>query len=169
MIAFFYCFLILYISRDIIRNAMSCQLYRINIYIPLSNNELSICLILTLLYLFFEHTYSLCLRGRRGSERMAFGFITTYVISTYQLTLWVRIPFKRGLLDTTLCDKVCLWLATGRWFSPGTLISSTNKTNWHDIAEILLKVVLNSITLTITPSLCLKMSTITQCLSMRQC
>ena len=25
-----------------------------------------------------------------------------------------------GVLDTTLCDKVCQWLATGRWFSPGT-------------------------------------------------
>jgi hypothetical protein len=24
----------------------------------------------------------------------------------------------RGVLDTTLCDKVCQSLATGRWFSP---------------------------------------------------
>ena len=46
----------------------------------------------------------------------------------------------RGLLDTTLCDKVCQWLATGRWFSPGTSISTTNKTDLHDITEILLKV-----------------------------
>jgi hypothetical protein len=34
------------------------------------------------------------------------------------------------------------------WFSPGTLVSSTNKTNSHDIAEILLKVALKTITLT---------------------
>jgi hypothetical protein len=34
-------------------------------------------------------------------------------------------------------------LAHGRWFSPGTLASSTTKTSRHDIAEILLKVVLN--------------------------
>ena len=34
---------------------------------------------------------------------------------------------------------------TGRWFSSGTLISSTNKTDPHDIAEILLKVALNTI------------------------
>ena len=27
--------------------------------------------------------------------------------------------------DTTLCDKVCQWLATGRWFSPSTPVSST--------------------------------------------
>ena len=39
-------------------------------------------------------------------------------------------------LATTLCDKVCQWLAEGRWFSPGTPVSSTNKTltpwyNWN--------------------------------------
>jgi len=27
------------------------------------------------------------------------------------LTLWVRIPFRRGVLDTILCDTVCQWLA----------------------------------------------------------
>jgi len=48
----------------------------------------------------------------------------------------------RGVLDTTVCDQVCLWLATGRWFSPRTPVSSTNKTDRHDIAEILLKVAL---------------------------
>jgi hypothetical protein len=41
--------------------------------------------------------------------------------------------------------KVCQRLATGRWLSPGTLVSSTNKTDRHDIAEILLKVALNTI------------------------
>jgi hypothetical protein len=35
--------------------------------------------------------------------------------------------------------------AAGRWFSPGTLVSSTNKTDRHDITEILLKVALNTI------------------------
>ena len=34
---------------------------------------------------------------------------------------------------------------TGQWFSPSTPISSTNKTVHHDIAEILLKVALNTI------------------------
>ena len=38
--------------------------------------------------------------------------------------------------STTLCDKVCQWLTTGQWFSPGTPVSSTNKTdppqyNWN--------------------------------------
>jgi len=34
--------------------------------------------------------------------------------------------------------------AHGRWFSPGTPASSTTKTGRHDIAEILLKVALNT-------------------------
>ena len=51
----------------------------------------------------------------------------------------------RCVLDTTLCDKACQWLATGRWFSAGTRVSSTNKTDSHDITEILLKVALNTI------------------------
>ena len=60
------------------------------------------------------------------------------------LTLWVWIPFRQGELDTTLCDKVCKWLTTGQWFSPGTPVSSTNKPDRHDITEILLKVALNT-------------------------
>jgi len=35
-------------------------------------------------------------------------------------------------------------LAHGRWFSQGTPASSTTKTGRHDIAEILLKVALNT-------------------------
>jgi hypothetical protein len=53
-------------------------------------------------------------------------------------------------LITTLCDKVCQWLATGRWFSLSILVSFTNKTDCHDITEILLKVALNTTTLTLT-------------------
>ena len=44
-----------------------------------------------------------------------------------------------------LCDTVCQWLATGWWFSPGLPVSFINKTDCHDIAEILLKVALNTI------------------------
>jgi hypothetical protein len=44
----------------------------------------------------------------------------------------------------TLCDKV----ATDLWFSPGTSVSFTNKSDCHDITEIFLKVALNTITLT---------------------
>ena len=40
---------------------------------------------------------------------------------------------------------------SGRWFSPGQRVSSSNKTDRHDIAEILLKVALNAIILTRNP------------------
>ena len=43
--------------------------------------------------------------------------------------MWVQIPLM----------VVCQWLATGWWFSAGTPVSSTNKTDCHDITEILLK------------------------------
>ena len=33
---------------------------------------------------------------------------------------------------------------TGQWFSPGTSISSINKTDRHDITEILMKVALDT-------------------------
>jgi hypothetical protein len=56
------------------------------------------------------------------------------------LTLWDRIPLRRDVLDTTICDRVCQWLATGRWFFPGSPVFSTNKSDRHDITEILLKV-----------------------------
>jgi hypothetical protein len=50
--------------------------------------------------------------------------------------VWVRISIRARC--TTICDKVCQWLATGWWFSPGIPVSSTNKTDCHDITEILL-------------------------------
>jgi hypothetical protein len=57
------------------------------------------------------------------------------------LRFW--IPLRQGVPDTTLCDKVCQWLATGQWLSPGTPVSSTNiKTDLHHKNEILLKVAL---------------------------
>jgi hypothetical protein len=39
----------------------------------------------------------------------------------------------------------------GRWFSPDTPVSSTNKTDHHDITEKLLKVALKTIVLTLIP------------------
>ena len=57
------------------------------------------------------------------------------------LKLWVRISLRRGVLDT-LCDKDCQQTVAGRRFSTGAPVSSTYKTDCHDITEILLKVVL---------------------------
>jgi hypothetical protein len=45
-------------------------------------------------------------------------------------------------------DKVYQLLSHGRWYSPATPASSTTKTGRHDIAEILLKVVLKHQTAT---------------------
>jgi hypothetical protein len=52
--------------------------------------------------------------GRRDCDCMVVGFTTTYAISAYhhwhcecELRSW------RGVLDATLCDKVCQWLGTG--------------------------------------------------------
>ena len=56
--------------------------------------------------------------------------------------LWVQISIRARC--STLCDQVSQWLATDRWFSSGPPVSSTNKTDRHDITEILLKVALNT-------------------------
>jgi hypothetical protein len=55
----------------------------------------------------------------------------------------------RGVHDTTLCNAVYQYLVAGRWFSPDTSVSATNKTDHHNITEILLKVALNTINQTI--------------------
>jgi hypothetical protein len=54
----------------------------------------------------------------------------------------------RGVFDTTLSDKVCQLLAAGWWFSQGFSGFPTNTTDRCDITEVLLKVVLNTTTLT---------------------
>ena len=59
------------------------------------------------------------------------------------LMLWVRISTRARC--TTLYDKVNQWLAAGRWFSLGPPVCTTSKTDRHDMAEMLLKVALNTI------------------------
>ena len=43
-------------------------------------------------------------------------------------------------------ECICIVLYCFTWFSPGTPVSSINKTDLHDIAEISLKVALNTLT-----------------------
>jgi hypothetical protein len=62
-------------------------------------------------------------RGRRGRDRM----VVEFEFETCSC---------RGVLNTTLCDKVCQRLVTGRLFSLGTPVSSTNKIDCQDITEI---------------------------------
>ena len=60
-------------------------------------------------------------------------------------TAWVRTricKLQKGCIRLAAAsDEVYQLLAHGRWFSPGTPAS---KTGHHDIAEILLKVALNT-------------------------
>ena len=63
-------------------------------------------------------------------------------------TAWVRARLcklqKGGTRLAAASEKVYQLLTQGRWFSLGTPASSTTKTGRHDIAEILLKVALNT-------------------------
>jgi hypothetical protein len=84
--------------------------------------------------------------GRHGHDRMVVEFTTTCAISAYHYKSCEFEPRSwRGVLYTTLCDTACQWFTTGQWFSLGIPVSSTNKTDCHDITEILLKVALNTI------------------------
>ena len=68
-----------------------------------------------------------------GCDRMVVGFTTNCTISAHQhLSCEFEFLSWPDVLDTTLCDKVCQWLATGLWFSSGTPVASTNKTKWYD-------------------------------------
>ena len=69
--------------------------------------------------------------------RMVVGLKTTCAISAYhhwscgfESSTWL------GVLDTALCNKVCQWLTTDRWYTPGTPVSFTNKTDRYDTTEI---------------------------------
>jgi hypothetical protein len=80
------------------------------------------------------------LQNERGASWSYGSWIYNYLCNQLQsaLTVGDRITLSRGVLVATLCYKVCQSLATGRWFSPDTPVSSGNKTDRHDITEILL-------------------------------
>ena len=66
---------------------------------------------------------------------------------------WNTIPYPHQTITIpkTLCLYKCIYIfipiiqSINRWFSPDTPVSSINKTYRQEITEILLKVVLNSI------------------------
>ena len=103
------------------------------------------------MFIDFENESYINGRGRPCSDSIVVDLNYPWNQCLSPLTLWVRIPSRRGVLDTTLCDQVCQGLAAGRWFSRGTPDSPTNKTDSLNITKILLKVALNSITITLTP------------------
>jgi hypothetical protein len=83
------------------------------------------------------------LNGRWSYGSWVYNYLCNQCLSP--LMLRVRIPLRRGAFDTALCDKLCQWLATGRLFSPGIPVPSTNKTDRYDISELLLNVALSTI------------------------
>jgi hypothetical protein len=55
------------------------------------------------------------------------------------------VDYKKGYTQLSAAsENVYQLLAHGRWFSPGTPACSTTKTGRHDIADILLKVALDT-------------------------
>jgi len=52
-----------------------------------------------------------------GHDRIVVGFTTTYAISAYHhwCCEW-NLDHCEVYNITNVCDKVCQWLATGRWF-----------------------------------------------------
>ena len=86
--------------------------------------------------------------GVRVAQWVKLDYLITH---TSPSPIWRGFPpsfvnYKKGCTRLAAAsDKVYQLLARGRWFSPGTPASSTTKTGCHDIAEILLKVALNTI------------------------
>jgi hypothetical protein len=68
--------------------------------------------------------------------------LTFYNIQPTQ-AMW-SLKIVKVSIYTPLCDKYCQWLAACRWFSLGTLVSSTNKTECHYTTEIFLKMASNT-------------------------
>ena len=85
--------------------------------------------------------------GHRGRDRMVVEFTTTYAISAYRHE---RCELESHSGEVYSIQHYVIKFFTNLrqvGFSLGTMVSFTNKTDFNDITEILLKVVLNTITL----------------------
>ena len=71
-------------------------------------------------------------------------WIYNYLCDQFISPMMLRARIAIRARCTRWCDKVCQWLVPGWWFSSGSPVFSTNKTDWRDIAEILLKVALST-------------------------
>ena len=92
----------------------NCSMYCVTVADPVSYVRCSWCIFyfcMEFIQFYTSHgqsdVFSECTRGRSGRDRML--FINSYRCnqSLSPLTLWVRIPLRRGVLDRMLCDKVC--------------------------------------------------------------
>jgi hypothetical protein len=56
----------------------------------------------------YYYIYLHVVGGRHAHDRMVVGFTTTYAITAYHHpSCEFELRSMRGVLDTTLCDKVC--------------------------------------------------------------
>ena len=72
------------------------------------------------------------------TETLVTKFVKHYQLCAFYVTSFGRIKQIHHVRSWKRQTK-------GQWFSAGTPVSSTNKTDRHDITEILLKVALNTI------------------------
>ena len=90
--------------------------------ITVSVHHLSVCLLLQFLV---SYLYTIWHRSNFKGPSWSWSYgcwIYNYLCNQclLPLKLWVWTRSYRGVLDITLCDKVCQWLATDQWFSLGT-------------------------------------------------
>jgi hypothetical protein len=76
-------------------------------------------------YLYYFKLLSVCRSWPWSYGSWIYNYLCNQCLSL--LTLWVRISIRARC--TTLCDKVCQWLATDQWLSSGPPVFSTNKTD----------------------------------------
>ena len=96
--------------------------------------------------------YLIYLRGRRGRDRMVVGFTTTCTISAchhFSCEFESRSGEVYSIQHYVI--KFVSDLCQVGGFFPGTPVSFANKTDCHEITEILLKVALNTITSSTIP------------------
>ena len=73
--------------------------------------------------------------GRHGRDRMIVGFMTTYAISAYHHPC---CAFESRSGEVYSIQHYVIKFVSDLVVSPGPAVSPTNKTDRHDIAEILL-------------------------------
>ena len=59
------------------------------------------------IYIYLLSSMLITIGGRHGRDSMVVGFETTCAISAYLQSCAFESCVLRGVLDTTLCDKVC--------------------------------------------------------------
>ena len=96
--------------------------------------------------------YSFISIHSKGEGAQVAQWVRSLDLTTHTSISPIRPGFAPGFVDykkgctrlAAASDKVYQLLAQGRWFSPSTPASSTTKTGRHELAEILLKVALNT-------------------------